>query len=289
VSASDLLALLHPATAPLDKRDVWAERVTFAASELELGGTAIPFSGELTYRAGGELTHASLSVDSGKGQVSIAGSAVELSARSWSLPMAPVVSFEQVDASGTLESTRLVLDRIEALVHDGLVNGSVVLDWSVGLLAEGRFTTSNLDVASLVGSLTRDFAAAGRLDATGEFASRAANADALLEQLSLNANFRVKRGVLYSADISAAAVGDTRGGTTQFDDLSGNVQTAARSLSFRDVKLTSGTFSAKGDLDITASRKIIGRLTVRLKSQGESTATISIGGSLSEPRLKLED
>lgn len=288
VASSDLLALLHPAGASRDN-GVWAERVTFASSELDLGGTAISFSGELTYRADGRLKHATLSIDDGKAQVRIDDSAVELSARDWSLPTTPIVTFDQLDASGTLERTRLVLDRVGALLYDGLVKGRLILDWGVGLLTEGSLTTKNLDVTSLVGSFTRDFPVAGRLDATGDFASRAANVDDLLDQLRLKADFRVKRGVLYSADISAAAVGDARGGTTQFEDLSGHVQAAAQSLSFRDVELTSGIVSAKGYLDVAASRKIIGRFTVRLKSQGDKATTISIGGSVSEPRLRLQD
>jgi hypothetical protein len=199
----------------------------------------------------------------------------------------PAVTFERLDATGNLEGSRLVLDRVEALLHDGLVKGDMVLDWSVGLLAEGRFSATNLDAQTLIGGLSDDFSMGGRLDAAGSFAARASNAGALIENLSVSADFRVKRGVLYNADIQAAALGDAHSGTTRFDELTGNVQTAGRNVSFRRVQLGSGLLTAAGALDVTPSRQIMGRFTVRLKSRSDIAHTISVAGTVREPKLQL--
>jgi hypothetical protein len=96
----------------------------------------------------------------------------------------------------------------------------------------------------------------GRLDADGSFAARTDNAARLIDNVTVSADFRVKRGVLYNADITAAAVGDASGGTTQFEELTGTVETAGRSVSLRRIQLKSGPLTAKGTLDVTPSRQI---------------------------------
>lgn len=289
LGATDVVALLQSGALPLAPKELRTDRMTLVASRLDLDGmAAVPLSGDLSYAPDGKLERATLSLDDGRVLATVVASTVELSARNWSTPTEPSVTFERLDASGNLEGSRLTLDRVEAILHDGLVKGDLVLDWSVGLFAEGRFSATNLDVQTLIGGFTRDFSLGGRLDAEGSFAARAPSAATLIDNLSVGADFRVKRGVLYNADISAAAVGHTRGGTTQFEELTGNVQTAGRSLSFRRLQLGSGLLTAKGALDVTPSRQIMGRFTVRLKSEGDSATTISVGGSLTEPKLQLD-
>lgn len=287
LSVGDLLGLLHGSTTRRESTEVWAERVVLEDSELDVGGMEFEFSAELSYVPDGKLARATLSIDDGKARATLAGSAFEFSAREWSLPTTPELTFDQLDASGTLDGNHLVLDRIGALLHDGLVKGNLVLDWSVGLLAEGRFAATNLELQTLLGDMSRDFSVGGRLDAEGQVATRGGDADALIENLGLNADFRVKRGILYNADFSGAVAGEARGGATRFDELSGNLQSAGRNLSFRNIKLGSGILSARGDLDITPSHQLVGRFTVRLRSEEERASTISVGGSLTAPRLQL--
>lgn len=289
LSAEELLALLQSSATALTADGIRIERMTFAASRLDLNGIVLaPLSGDVRYAPDGTLERANLSLDEGRAQASVVGSAVELSASNWSTPTVPSVTLERFDATGNLGGNRLALDRVEALLHDGLVKGDLVLDWTAGLLAEGRFSAANLDVQTLIGSFTQDIALGGRLDADGSFSARAVSAAALLENLSVGVDFRVKRGVLYNTDLSAAAVGNVHGGATQFEELTGNLQTAGRSLSFRRLQLGSGLLTAKGNLDVTPSRQIMGSFSVRLKSQGSSAATISVGGSLTQPRLQLD-
>ena len=292
LTVADLLALLQGGGAFLADQTLRAERVTLTASRLDLDGIILaPLAGELSYGRNGQLERSALTLDDGKVQLTVSaaseGAAVELAARNWSTPTEPAVSFDRLDAAGTLERSRLVLGRVEGLVHDGLVKGDVTLDWSVGLVAEGRFSAMNIELQSLIGRFSRDFSVGGRLDADGSFAARTDNAARLIENVTVSADFRVKRGVLYNADITAAAVGDASGGTTQFEELTGTVETAGRSVSLRRIQLKSGPLTAKGTLDVTPSRQIMGHFTVRLKSQGESANTISVGGSLKQPRLQL--
>jgi hypothetical protein len=167
------------------------------------------------------------------------------------------------------------------------VKGNLTLDWSVGLVAEGRFSATNLELQNLIGGFTRDFSVGGRLDAEGTFNARADTAAALIENVSVVADFRVKQGVLYNADIAATAAGDVRGGTTRFEELTGHIQTAGRGFSLRGIQMGSGLLTAKGILDVTPSRQIMGRFTVRLKSQGDSSSTISVSGTLKEPKLQF--
>jgi hypothetical protein len=236
LTVADLLALLQGGGAFLADQTLRAERVTLTASRLDLDGIILaPLAGELSYGRKGQLERSALTLDDGKVQLTVTAAAegaaaVEFAARDWSTPTEPAVSFDRLDAAGTLERSRLVLGHVEGLVHDGLVKGDVTLDWSVGLVAEGRFSAMNIELQSLIGRFSRDFSVGGRLDAEGSFAARADNAARLIENVTVSADFRVKRGVLYNADITAAAVGDASGGTTQFEELTGTVETAGRSV-----------------------------------------------------------
>jgi hypothetical protein len=291
LKAAELLALLQGGGA-LSASEFRLERVMLSATKIDLDGIMVaPIAGDLRYGRKGQLEHATLLLDDGRARLTVTPeegrSAVEFSARNWSTPTAPAVGFERLDASGSLESNRLVLDRVEGLLSDGLVKGNLTLDWSVGLVAEGRFSATNLELQNLIGGFTRDFSVGGRLDAEGTFNARADTAAALIENVSVVADFRVKRGVLYNADIAATAAGDVRGGTTRFEELTGHIQTAGRGFSLRGIQMGSGLLTAKGILDVTPSRQIMGRFTVRLKSQGDSSSTISVSGTLKEPRLQF--
>ena len=173
----ELLALLQRGAA-LPASQFRVERVMLSSAKLDLGGIMVaPIAGDLRYGRAGQLEHATLSLDDARTQLTVTAeegkSAVELSVRNWSTPTAPPVSFERLDASGSLESHRLVLDRAEGLLNDGIAKGNLTLDWSVGLVAEGRFSVTNLDLQNLIGGFTRDFSVGGRLDAEGTFNAKA--------------------------------------------------------------------------------------------------------------------
>ncbi len=214
------------------------------------------------------------------------GLAVEFSAKNWSTPTDPKVTFERLDASGDLVGDRLVMSRVDGLLNDGLLKGDFALDWGTSVAAEGRFSATNLELQSLIARFTREFSIGGRLDAQGTFRARAGSLPGLFENATLDAEFRVKRGVVYNADILTATRDKAMGGSTQFEELTGTVNMAGGAISFRHLQLGSGLITAKGALEITPSRQLAGRFTVSLKGQGQGGGTISVGGSLREPALR---
>ena len=196
------------------------------------------------------------------------------------------MTFERLDASGELNGEQVVLTRVEGWLNDGVIKGDLTLSWSPSLAATGRFSATNVELQSLIAHFTQDFSVAGRLDAEGEFSARAKSLDGLLHDANVDAKFRVKRGAVHNADLVTAIHDGSAGGTTQFEELSGTLQTAGRAFSFRQLELGSGLVSAKGALDVTPSRQIVGRFTVRPKAHGESGGTVVVGGSLKEPTLR---
>jgi hypothetical protein len=121
---------------------------------------------------------------------------------------------------------------------------------------------------------------------------RAHSADSLLDSAQIDASFTVARGELSGVDLvrTITAGGGTalRGGRTPFSELSGLLQSSAGRYSYRQLRLTSGTLDAKGNVDIGPSGQLNGRVDAEVSARGRVIArTLSeIGGTLEKPQLK---
>jgi len=291
LSGPEMLAMLVGPSAHPEEPEPLAARVTLSASKLELGPlTLAPLTAEMRYGSDGKLESAVLGLEDGRARAIVKRKegelAIEFSSSNWSTPTNPVMTFGRLDASGKLDGERIVLSRVEGLLNDGLIKGDLTLGWWPSLVAQGRFSATNLDLQSLIAHFTPDFSVGGRLDAEGDFSARASSLEGLLYDANVDATFRVKRGVVHNADIVSAARDGATGGSTQFEELSGSLQTAGRAFSFRQIELGSGLVTAKGALDITPSRQMVGRFTVTPKAHGQVGGTVVVGGSLKEPTLR---
>jgi hypothetical protein len=291
LTGGSLLAMLTGLRSRTAQEQFLVAHVTLNGGKLNVGSFVLaPLKGDLRYGAEGELLRATLSLEDGSAQATMqpqpSGLAVEFSAKHWSTPTDPKVTFERLDASGGLAGDRLVISRVDGLLNDGLLKGDFALDWGTSVAAEGRFSATNLELQSLIARFTREFSIGGRLDAQGTFRARAGSLPGLFENATVDAEFRVKRGVVYNADILTATRDKAMGGSTQFEELTGTVNMAGGAISFRHLQLGSGLITAKGALEVNPSRQLAGRFTVSLKGQGQGGGTISVGGSLREPALR---
>lgn len=267
------------------------ERIRLQDARLSLAGLTLgPLDGRISYSPDGELERAVFSMDEERARLEVKpqgdGLAMDFAAKIWSTPTQPPLRVERLDASGLLKGETLTLSRVECLLHDGVVKGRLVADWRSSITAEGSFTATNLDLQSLLAHFTRDFSVGGRLSGEAKFSARASDLPHLIDSLDLDGSFRVARGVVYNADMVTATREGKSGGSTQFEELTGNVQVSRHGFAFRQLQLSSGLVSATGTLDISPTRQLAGRFTVNLRSQGQPGGAVSVGGSLKEPVLR---
>ncbi len=138
----------------------------------------------------------------------------------------------------------------------------------------------------------------GLLDATSTFDARADTTAALAEALQTGTTFTVRNAVLHGMDLAKAVktVGLSRGGETRLDTLSGQINTQGRAAQLSKLVATSGALSASGQVDISSSKALSGRINVDLaegsklgKALGGAVGVpLAVGGTVAAPEVTLE-
>lgn len=198
---------------------------------------------------------------------------------------------------GLLAGAQLALRRealrwdLQGRVAGGRLHGPITLDRmpapGAAVRLEGRIVTEGVDMGVLSGQRL-----GGRLDATTTLELRAGGPEPLLDALQTRSQFAVRGAVVRGIDLARAVrtVGLNRGGETRLDTLAGQLATRGRSLSLTQLVATSGVLSASGQVNVSASQALSGRVVVALGPAAVGQAVgvpLVVGGSLQDPALTL--
>ncbi|MBM3394261.1 MAG: hypothetical protein FJY37_06450 [Betaproteobacteria bacterium] len=120
---------------------------------------------------------------------------------------------------------------------------------------------------------------------------RSASFNTLFEKPEIDASFTVQRGNLAGFDLPRALQQRSRegvqGGKTRFEELSGIMQSKDGRHQFRSVKVQAGILKATGQLDISPSAEVSGRVQSELRSSaGAVRGSFSISGNSQAILLK---
>jgi hypothetical protein len=103
--------------------------------------------------------------------------------------------------------------------------------------------------------------------------------------------FSVQNGVLHGVDIQKAATnlllkGPT-GGETRFDELSGQMLMERGAFRFTQLKVASGALSANGNVSVSQSKELSGRINAEVKAGGIAAASVplNVSGTTQSPTL----
>lgn len=215
---------------------------------------------------------------------------LDVLAKDWTLPFGPALVLTELKANGRVEKQQLVLPAITATLYGGQVAGNAELDWAKGMRLAGKAKISGLDIAPALAALKLKASLSGRLDADGGFRAQAAKPAALADALQADIAFKVDNGVLHGFDLSNAAKnlikGGGGGGQTRFDQLTGNVNLAGRAVRLRNLKVASGVLDARGNVDVSASKQLAGRVDVDIKgTAGLVGVPLAVSGTVADPVL----
>ena len=273
------------------------ERVRAKNIQVELEAGRLPaFNADIALNGGGAIPvdSALVTTTDGKARMVLAPEGREwtltVDASDWQLPLGPPLRFTSLKAGGRVTGEKLALNDIAAVLYGGKVGGKADLSWQKNWRLAGDVKIEGIDIMPVTQALKVKAALSGKLDATGPFSAQAAKPAGLRDTINADIGFDVRNGVLQGFDLASAAQsllkGGAGGGNTQFDQLTGKVKVLGHAYRLQNVKVTSGVLKAEGNVDISASKQLSGRVDTEVKgTAGLVGVPVAVSGTLDHPIL----
>lgn len=282
------LPVLNPDFGPFSGLTVGQLRLS-DASFVALPGAALgDVEGELRFAGNGKLEKASLqSADRSlliEAKPGADGLDLQIEGRAWK-PAGSTLSFDALQATGTLARNRLSVRNIDTTLLGGLIKGQWQLEWSSALNMSGEAQLTRLDsrrlTAALVPSLKLegDFGGLLRLRGAGnDWPTVWRNAEATVDM-------NITRGLLTGLDLGEAsrrgAGATVRGGATKFDQMRGELQINPGRVSGRNLRMDAGMVTAGGEFIATTGGTVSGTAMVTMQTSVSTVRVpVRISGTL---------
>jgi uncharacterized protein involved in outer membrane biogenesis len=253
-----------------------------------------PFDARVSLDGNGEPADASIVTRDGKLKVLIkpgpSNHLIEVSARSWTLPVPPMLVFDELTAKGTATFNDASLSELRAKLYGGTASGKANIRWQKGLRLSGIVDASQVEMQKLAPLLSLGTHISGRLSGRPVFSASAPSADQLMNALRLETPFTVQSGVLHGVDLQKAATNLVKqgaaGGDTRFEQLSGHVVLERGEYRITQLKIVSGALAADGGMNISPTKELSGRIHAQVKALGASTRVpLNVAGTVDAPLL----
>src|SRR5438034_4377765 len=209
----------------------------------------------------------------------------EMSASSFTLPIAPALSLDQFGMKGTLTRRGMNISSWDGAALNGSVSGTAQVRWGSTWNVEGVVTARGINAAAFAPALLSE----GRGEGTGRFWMTGAEPAKLASGGRLEGNFTVNKGVLGSFDLSRAIQTGGRQvtGRTQFTEMNGQAIYNAGAVALRNVNIGAGALNAGASADIAQSGALSGRIVIDVRTSTQALRAILIlGGTVKEPQVK---
>lgn len=275
---------------PIRVRRIVLTEVTLHHSALKLP----PFDAEVELAEGFRVAQARFETRDGrlKLQVEPKGNnttVLVLTAKNWTLPAGPPLSFEGLAVQGTLKGAQLEFSKIDGQLYGGKIAGSARADWTKQWQVAGKAKLAGVDLVPVQQALGKPAKLSGRLKADAAFSSRARNAQQLRDALTLDGPFEVLGGAYQGVDLSKAgdltgkpALGDA----TSFQELKGRLQLRGRHVKVNELCVRSPKVVAGGNVEIAPDQKLSGKLDVSVaKTGGFVGIPVALGGTTENPSI----
>lgn len=251
-----------------------------------------PFDARVDISGAGQPERADITARDGKFKATIkpAGKKfnIEVQAKNWRLPAGPPVLFDELLVQGVATMEDANLSEIKAKLYGGTVTGQTTVGWQKGLQIKGSYAVSALELRELVPLFSPETRLSGRLTAKPVFSANTPNAEQLKNALKLETPFDIRDGVLQGIDIQKAAtslVTRDSSGQTRFDTLSGHFAMERGTKRITNLKVSSGSLAADGNVAIAPNKALSGRINAKVTVAGMAAATVplNISGTVDSP------
>jgi len=154
-------------------------------------------------------------------------------------------------------------------------------------LLTGQLAADNVEVAALTAPARP---LTGKLQAQTTLRAEFREPGQVADALATDTRFTVRDAVVQGIDLRKAVqtVGLSRGGITNLDLLAGQVHTHGKAVHLTNLVATSGALSATGNVAISASKSLNGRVNVDMtNTRGALGVPLVVGGTLDSPSVTL--
>lgn len=253
-----------------------------------------PFDARLSLNSKGEPEDASVTTRDGKLKAFIKPEkskyVLDVSAKSWTLPAGPAIVFDELTLKGVATLKEASLTQIKARLYGGTVNGKADIGWQKGLQLKGNFSINEVELKPLVPLLAPGKRMSGKFSAKPVFSANAPAANQLVNVMRLDTPFEVRDGVLYGVDIEKAATSLIKretGGETRFEQLSGHLAMERGTQRFTELKISTGSLAASGNVSISPKKELSGRVNAEVKAASVTAASVplNVSGTVDSPML----
>jgi len=215
---------------------------------------------------------------------------IVVNAISWTLPVGLPLLIDNGKLEMHLKGTKLSIPKIDIALYGGRLSGNAVLSWEKNWKTSGNLSVDNLSVQQPSGMLSKAVYLSGSLFGKGNFTSSAKEAGQLKDKLQTNFHFKVNNGVLHGLDLVKVASllikQSQGGGETQFDEFSGVLNSSGKQYHLRDIKISSGLLSAKGQVKVKPNKALDGTVVVDVKnSMGLTAIPLDVSGTVDHPMV----
>lgn len=271
------------------------ESIDIKGLTLNAGDFSLPdLSGKISFTAGDSVGKFRLQSADGALKLELTpsadGAALNIEGTTWKSAENSPYQFNSLSAKGLLQPGKAVFPTIELSVMDGLVQGSLLVDWSKGFSLAGDASLTKLSVRKLSKTMGAALEMDGQL--AGNLRLRAAGNSwqSIWEGVEANLGFQIERGLMNGVDLGEATrrgVGaSVRGGATKFERLSGNLQITAKQVNGSNLEMDSGLLKATGQFVARRDKTVDGNMQVSIQSSVASfRAPVKISGML--PTLQV--
>ncbi len=251
-----------------------------------------PFDARVSIASTGQPERADITARDGKFKLAIkpAGKKfnIEVQAKDWRVPVGPPIHFDELLIRGVATLNDANLPEIKAKLYGGVVTGQMTAGWQKGLQLKGSYAVSDVELRELVPLFSPQTRLSGRLTAKPVFSANAPDAERLKNALKLETPFDIRDGVLQGIDIQKAATSlltRDSSGQTRFDTLSGQFAMERGTQRMTNLKVSSGSLAADGNVTIAPNKALSGRINARVSVAGMATATVplNITGTVDSP------
>ncbi len=198
---------------------------------------------------------------------------------------------DQIKTRVVLQPERLELNALEAKLYGGKLSGTASVNRKNAMLA-AEVVVNGVDLQPLVEALTNEVLFTGNMESAAKFSIRLDAFERFPENLLLDGNFHLRNGALTKVDLVQALndpdKANTKGSKTQFDDLTGLISVDAGGYHFSKLKIASGSLNAEGQVELSPSLQLGGKLDVRVKgTAGLVSVPMVVSGTLDAPIVRV--
>ena len=215
---------------------------------------------------------------------------VSMTATNWNLPTNPKMEFAYFAANGELSDKTLTMNDIDARLNDGKLLGKTKLSWNNGVAITGDINFRDINAHKMAAVFGSELFESGSLSGRLTFSATAQEYEKLANNVRLEGDFNVHKGLLSRVNLVEAARGASRGGwrngETKFETITGMLSGNSQAYRFRNIKIDSGLVSVKGNLEIEKDKDLSGFFDVEIRAaNNQIRVPLTLEGTFDQPHM----